>query len=98
MSRLSRQWHAENKSQDDQGKQIKCMNANPGYTFMHSQFDRFPEAVRKRLSEARFNMCSACLKLEAERIAHKHGLGRPTVEIYIETIEAIEHEMEWADE
>jgi hypothetical protein len=89
-------WGSGNKSRNEQGKQIKCLIAAEGWKWMPT-FDRSSPAVRQRLSESRFNMCAACTAGEAHRVARERGV-KLTDKIYIETIEAIEHEMEWADE
>jgi hypothetical protein len=83
-----RGWGSEIKSPSEQGKQIKCLTAHDGWVWMPT-FDSLPAAVRNRLSESRFNMCAACMQIEARKRS-----GKPSVKIYIETIEAIEKEME----
>jgi hypothetical protein len=90
-------WGLANRARDEQGQQVKCLNTNPGWRWMRSYFDRLPAVVRQRLSDSRFNICAACMTIEAMRIASERGV-RLSVKIYIETIEAIEKEMESSSE
>jgi hypothetical protein len=80
-------------------RQVKCRNGNNGVRFMQSHYDELPFAVRQRLAESPFNICSACMTLEAYRRVGSDDLfmsrrgRRPSVKVFIETIEDIEREM-----
>ena len=83
-----RGWGSAIRAHSEQGRQIKCLIANEGWKWMHT-YDRLPAVVRQRLSESRFNICAACMQIEARKRS-----GKLSGKIYIETIEAIEKEME----
>jgi hypothetical protein len=85
-------WTADTTGSGEKSHQIKCLIASEGWQWMRSYFDRLPVAVRQRLTVSRFNICPACMDEEAHRRA-----AVPSVKIYIETIEAIEREMDRAE-
>jgi hypothetical protein len=51
-------------------------------------FDRLPPAVRRRLAESPFNICAACMVIDAHKVA-----ARPTVATYFNVIAAIEKKL-----
>jgi hypothetical protein len=84
------------KGSSEKGLQVKCLISSEGHLWMRNYFDRLPAAVRKRLATSRFNLCVACITIEAEQIARRRGL-KPSDKIYVETIETIEREMDRAN-
>jgi hypothetical protein len=77
----------ERRAADLDGRQVKCLTADAGHMWMPS-YDRLPAAVRRRLSDSPFNICAACLAIEAHRLA-----ARPTVAVYFKLIAAIEQKL-----
>jgi hypothetical protein len=73
----------------------KCLTAHDGWVWMPT-FDRLPAIIRKRLSESRFNICAACMAIEAEEIARERRV-KPSAANYLETINWIEREMKSTD-
>jgi hypothetical protein len=59
---------------------------------MDSQLRQTPPVVRRRLAESPFNLCAACMDIEAHRVARKTG-RKLTLRIYFDTIEAIEDKL-----
>jgi hypothetical protein len=77
---------------DVDGKQMRCLTADEGHVWMHVH-DQLPPAVRQRLAESAYNLCAACVQIEARQAAHVRGRGRTTVSDYFEVIRAIEREL-----
>jgi len=77
---------------DPDGKQVRCLTADEGHRWIHV-YDRLPPPVRKRLAESPFNLCTACVDIEAYNVAVDRGLRRPSLRIYFDTIQAIEREL-----
>ena len=77
---------------DPDGKQVRCLTADEGHVWIHA-YDKLPPPVRKRLAESPFNLCAACMDIEAHNIAADRGLRRPSLRIYFDTIRAIEREL-----
>lgn len=73
-------------------KQVLCLTADAGHVWIHC-YDRLPPPVRRRLAESVFNICPACMDIEAHRTATARGLSRPTIRIYFRVIEAIERKL-----
>ena len=71
-----------------EGLQVKCLTADEGHVWMGS-YDRLPSAVRHRLAESRFNICPACMDIEARKVA-----ARPSTATYFAVIEAIEEQLQ----
>jgi hypothetical protein len=71
-----------------EARQVKCLIASEEHAWMNSHFDKLPKAVRRRLAESAFNICSACLYEETHKI-----VGRPTLANYFSMIERIEREL-----
>lgn len=44
--------------------QVKCWIASAGHIWMRGYFDNLPSSVRRRLQDAPFNLCAACLVTE----------------------------------
>jgi hypothetical protein len=74
-------------------RQVKCLIASSGHLWMRGYFDRLPPPVRRRLRESVFNICPACLQEEAQKAAQAHRLTRPSTEIYLRMIAAIERKL-----
>jgi hypothetical protein len=77
---------------DPDGKQVRCLTADAGHVWIHA-YDKLPPLVRKRLAESPFNLCAACMDIEAHHVAVDRGLRRPSLRIYFDTIQAIEREL-----
>jgi hypothetical protein len=69
-----------------EGRQVLCLTADEGHVWMDS-YDQLPPDVRRRLAESRFNICPACMAIEARKVAQRR---RPTVSAYLSVIAAIE--------
>ena len=48
----------------DEVNQTKCWIATSGHIWMKGYFDNLPVSVRRRLRDAPFNLCPACLVTE----------------------------------
>jgi hypothetical protein len=83
----------ERRAADPEGRQVKCLTSDPGHIWMPS-YDHLPSPVRRRLAESRFNICAACLDIDAHTAASKRGQRKPTVATYFAVIDAIERELE----
>jgi hypothetical protein len=71
-----------------EGRQLKCLIASEGHQWMRGYFDRLPPVVRRRLAESDFNICPACMVIEARRAASK-----PKVADYFALIKNIEKKL-----
>jgi hypothetical protein len=78
---------------DREDRQVKCLIASGGHLWMWNFFDRLPSGVRHRLASSRFNICAACMMIEAGNVAKERGLQQPTIEIYNAVIETIERKL-----
>ena len=78
---------------DLEGRQVKCLIASEGHLWMRDYFDRFPSAVRRRLAESAFNICSACTDEEAHTAARQRKETKPSVGTYFRVIEVIERKL-----
>jgi hypothetical protein len=76
-----------------EGRQVKCLTADEGHVWIH-YYDKLPAPVRRRLANGRYNICPACMEIEAERMATARGLRRPTVTLYFTVIQAIERKLD----
>jgi hypothetical protein len=84
---------------DPKGRQIKCLTADEGHVWIHS-YDLLPPAVRHRLATSPFNLCAACIDIEAKRVSRRRRGGRrsePSVGVYFAVIAAIEEELAQGD-
>jgi hypothetical protein len=45
--------------------QVKCLTADEGHVWMPA-YDRLPPEARRRLANSPFNICPACVAMEAE--------------------------------
>jgi transcription elongation factor Elf1 len=77
------------KQRGEQERQIKCLTASRGHLWMRDYYDRLPASVRRRLAQSEYNICAACMDIEAHRIAK----GTPSIEVYNRVIDAIEREL-----
>ena len=80
---------------DAEARQVKCLTADAGHMWMHS-YDALPSAVRHRLANSPFNICAACMNIEACRIMDIEAcrmVRKPTLAVYFAVIEAIEKEL-----
>jgi hypothetical protein len=82
----------ERRAADLEGRQVKCLTAEAGHIYMPS-YDDLPPAVRRRLAKSPFNLCAACLAIEAHRIAARLG-EKLSVRIYLAMIAAIERKLQ----
>jgi hypothetical protein len=69
-----------------EGRQVLCLTADEGHVWMH-YFDALPPVVRRRMAQSPFNICPACMDIEARKVAARR---RPTVNTYLGVIAAIE--------
>ena len=72
-----------------EGRQVKCLTADEGHVWMHCH-DRLPSVVRRRLAESRFNLCPACVVIDARSASQR---GEPSIATYFAVIEAIERKL-----
>jgi hypothetical protein len=70
-------------------KQVRCLTADAGHVWIH-YYDALPAGVRARLRESPFNVCAACLTIEARKAAAARGLRAPTIAIYLAVLAGIE--------
>jgi len=86
-------WRADLPQRRDRDeKQVLCLTADAGHVWIHC-YDRLPPPVRRRLAESVFNICPACMEIEANNVARACGRRSPTVRIYFQVIEAIERKL-----
>jgi hypothetical protein len=77
----------EQRAGADEARQVKCLIASEGHLWM-PDYDRLPPVVRRRLAKSNFNICPACMVIDAHKVA-----SRPTVETYFTVIEEIERKL-----
>jgi hypothetical protein len=86
---LRRGWSGSIEQRSDpKGRQVKCLTSDEGHVWMPN-YDRLPPAVRHRLAESPFNLCAACVDIEAHRVARR----RPSLNTYLAVIRAIEEKL-----
>jgi hypothetical protein len=51
-------------------RQVKCLTADEGHVWMRC-YDRLPSVVRLRLAESRFNLCPACVVIDARSASRR---------------------------
>lgn len=95
MRRVSRKpragWYSNMEQRADlEGRQVKCLIASEGHLWMRGYFDRLPPAVRHRLAESPFNICAACMDIEACNVEARR---KPSVATYFAVIERIEQQL-----
>ena len=83
------EWRAAN----EQGRQVKCLTSDEGHVWIYC-YDSLPAPVRQRLANGRFNICPACLQIDAHGMARKQRLKRPTVATYLAAIKIIERKLD----
>ena len=72
------------------GRQVRCLTFDEGSVWIHG-LDELPVLVRRRLADARQNICPTCLRGEV------HKNGAPTLKLYFAVIEAIERMLDQAE-
>ena len=72
------------------GRQVRCMTFDEGSVWIHA-LDELPPLVRRRLADARFNICPTCVDIEVR------NNGMPTLKLYFTVIEAIERVLDQAE-
>ena len=72
-----------------EGRQVKCLTADEGHVWM-GPFDRLPAVIRRRLAASRFNICPACMDIEAREAS---GESRPPISTYLAVIDVIERKL-----
>jgi hypothetical protein len=87
--KLNPQWGSKRMAKLD-GRQVKCCTYDPGDVWIHT-IDRLPLLVRRRLADARYNICPTCTDIDTRRN------GEPTLKLYFTVIEAIERVLEQAE-
>jgi hypothetical protein len=78
---------------DLDGRLVKCLTLDAGHVWIH-YYDKLPPRVRQRMANSAFNLCPACMDIEAHNVAAARGFSRPTISIYLSVIEAIERELQ----
>jgi hypothetical protein len=77
----------EKRAADQKDRQVKCLIASGGHLWMKDYYDELPPVVRRRLAQSPFNICAACMMIEAQ------SAGRPTVASYLSLIQEIERKL-----
>jgi hypothetical protein len=72
------------------GRQVRCTTFDEGSVWIHG-LDQLPPLVRRRLADARFNICPTCVDIEVR------NNGVPTLKLYFTVIEAIERVLDRAE-
>jgi hypothetical protein len=94
MTKIRSGWSPTMEQRADlDGRQVKCLIASEGHTWMRSYFDRLPSPVRRRLANSAHNICAACVTEETQRATQMRRLKRPTLSIYFAVIDAIERKL-----
>jgi hypothetical protein len=73
------------------GRQVRCMTFDEGYVWVHG-LDHLPPLVRRRLTDARFNICPTCIDIETRKN------GTPSLSLYFAVIAAIERTLDRAEQ
>jgi hypothetical protein len=73
----------------DEHQFTTTLTADAGHVWIH-YYDKLPREVRARLAASPFNVCAACLTIEARKAAAARGLRAPTIAIYLATLTNIE--------
>ena len=73
------------------GRQVRCMEFDEGCIWI-SALDDLPLLVRRRLADARHNICPTCLAIETG------NNGVPTLKLYFAVIDAIERTLDRAEQ
>jgi len=87
--RLNPEWGSKRMAMLD-GRQVKCTTFDPGDVWIHT-LDRLPPLVRRRLADARFNICPTCVDIDVR------SNGAPTHQLYFAVIDAIERTLDRAE-
>jgi hypothetical protein len=72
------------------GRQVRCMTFDEGRIWIH-EIDNLPPSVRRRLANARFNICPTCVDIETR------NNGTPSLGLYFAVIAAIERTLDRAE-
>jgi len=73
------------------GRQVRCLEFDPGFIWLHG-LDELPLLVRRRLADARHNVCPTCVGIET------HNNGTPTLTLYFRVIDEIERTLDRAEQ
>jgi hypothetical protein len=73
------------------GRQVRCMTFDEGYVWVHG-LDDLPPLVRRRLADARLNICPTCIDIETRKN------GTPNLSLYFAVIDAIERTLDRAEQ
>ena len=87
--RLNPEWGSKRMARLD-GRQVKCTTFDPGDVWIHT-LDRLPPLVRRRLADARFNICPTCVDIDVR------SNGAPSLKLYFAVIDAIERTLDRAE-
>jgi len=74
------------------GRQVRCLTFDEGAKWIHG-IDELPLLVRRRLADARHNLCPTCIGIEA----HNNANGPPSLKLYFAVIVAIERVLDQAE-
>ena len=72
------------------GRQVRCLTFDEGSVWIHG-LDELPLLVRRRLADARHNICPTCVDIETR------NSGAPTLNLYFAVIEGIERMLDRAE-
>jgi hypothetical protein len=73
------------------GRQVRCMTFDEGSVWIHG-LDKLPLLVRRRLADARFNICPTCIDIETRKN------GTPNLSLYIAVVDAMERTLDRAEQ
>jgi hypothetical protein len=88
--KLNPEWSSKRMALLD-GRQVKCCTYDPGDVWIHD-LDVLPRLVRRRLADARYNVCPTCLSIDV------HNNGPPTLSLFFRVLEAIERTLDQAEQ
>ena len=88
--KLNPQWGSSRMARLD-GRQVKCCTYDPGAVWIHT-IDNLPPLVRRRLADARFNICPTCVDIDTR------SNGTPSLKLYFAVIDAIERTLDRAEQ
>ena len=87
--KLNPEWGSRRMAALD-GRQVRCTTFDEGSVWIHG-LDELPPSVRRRLADARYNICPTCVNIDVRRN------GAPTLKLYFAVIDAIERTLDQAE-
>jgi hypothetical protein len=92
MIMAKRDWSPTMRASSLEGKQVKCLTSDEGHVWIHC-YDRLPPTVRRRLATSAFNICPACMDIEAHAAARQRKESKPSIATYFRVIDGIERKL-----